>query len=134
MAVTNFQQLKEFVNSVLTQNNQIGAVAGSPHRAFWSSLSYQQFTTGKLPASIASPDFGCRKLSTVEYYFGLEGVGFVVLTRTLAPSAKCRQMAHHFLLMRKLRRLPAGLTRAARSSRRPGYERGSRCLYPVLGN
>ena len=49
MTITNFQQLKEFMNSVLTQNNQIGAVAGSPHRAFWSSLTYQQFTTGNVP-------------------------------------------------------------------------------------
>jgi hypothetical protein len=49
MAIANFQQLKDYIDSVLANNNEAGAVAGSPHRAFWSNLTYQQFTTGNVP-------------------------------------------------------------------------------------
>jgi hypothetical protein len=49
MAVNSFADVQNLINSVLTQNGQIGGVANAPHGAFWTNLTYPQFTTGNVP-------------------------------------------------------------------------------------
>jgi hypothetical protein len=52
MALTplnSFADVQQFITNVLTDNAEIGGVAASPHKSFWSTLSYQQFTTGNVP-------------------------------------------------------------------------------------
>ena len=50
MALASFADVKNFINSVLTQNKEAAGAAGSRHGAFWSNLTYQQFTTGNVPS------------------------------------------------------------------------------------
>lgn len=49
MALTSFADVQNLINTILTQNKEGGAVVGPPHGAFWSNLTYQQFTTGNVP-------------------------------------------------------------------------------------
>jgi hypothetical protein len=49
MALTSFAQVQAFITQVLTQNNEMAGVSNAPHGAFWSSLTYEQFTTGNVP-------------------------------------------------------------------------------------
>lgn len=41
--------LAAYVDSILTQNDEAAGVAGSPHKNFWQTLSYAEFTTGNVP-------------------------------------------------------------------------------------
>ncbi|HTZ66562.1 MAG TPA: hypothetical protein VMB83_03670 [Roseiarcus sp.] len=50
MALASFADVKNFINSVLTQNKEAAGAAGSRHGSFWSNLTYQQFTTGNVPS------------------------------------------------------------------------------------
>jgi hypothetical protein len=49
MALRAFADVQQLINRVLTQNNEIGGVGNSPHGAFWSNLSYDQFVNGNVP-------------------------------------------------------------------------------------
>jgi hypothetical protein len=49
MALNSFADVKNLINQVLTQNNEMGGVGDSPHGAFWSDLNYAQFTAGDVP-------------------------------------------------------------------------------------
>lgn len=52
MAVTrlnSFGDVQRFIGQVLLQNNEQGAVSFSPHKAFWSTLTYEQFVNGNVP-------------------------------------------------------------------------------------
>ncbi|MGH6800351.1 MAG: hypothetical protein ACRD3H_03480 [Terriglobales bacterium] len=49
MALNSFAEVQSYINSVLTQNGEIGGVSSAPHGAFWSNLTYSQFTTGNVP-------------------------------------------------------------------------------------
>jgi len=49
MALTSFADVKNSINTILTQNKEAAGVAGAPHGAFWSKLTYQQFTKGNVP-------------------------------------------------------------------------------------
>ncbi|MEP7342381.1 MAG: hypothetical protein ABI977_31935 [Acidobacteriota bacterium] len=49
MALTSFAQVQAFITQVLQQNQEAGGVADSPHKAFWSTLSYQDFVSGNVP-------------------------------------------------------------------------------------
>jgi hypothetical protein len=49
MALTSYAQLQAFIDQVLTTNQQIGDVPNAPHGSFWTSMSYQDFTTGDVP-------------------------------------------------------------------------------------
>jgi hypothetical protein len=49
MALTSFAQVQAFITQVLTQNGEDGGVSSSPHGAFWSNLTYDQFKTGTVP-------------------------------------------------------------------------------------
>jgi hypothetical protein len=47
--LNTFADVQQFITKVLTDNGEIGGVPGSPHQAFWNTLTYQQFTTGNVP-------------------------------------------------------------------------------------
>jgi hypothetical protein len=49
MALNSFAEVQAFITQVLTQNNEMGGVSGAPHGAFWSNLTYDQFTKGNVP-------------------------------------------------------------------------------------
>ena len=41
--------LGAYIDGILQQNNEAGGVAVAPHRNFWDTLSYTEFTTGSVP-------------------------------------------------------------------------------------
>lgn len=49
MALTSFAQVQSFINQVLTANGEMGRVQNAPHKDFWNTLSYNDFTTGNVP-------------------------------------------------------------------------------------
>lgn len=49
MPLKTFAEVQQFIDQVLTQNGEVGAVSNAPHRSFWTTLSYQEFTTGNVP-------------------------------------------------------------------------------------
>lgn len=52
MAITvlnHYADVQQFISNILTQNHESGGVATSPHRAFWNSLSYNDFVNGNVP-------------------------------------------------------------------------------------
>jgi hypothetical protein len=58
MAITpinSFAALQQFMNQIIAQNNEGAELAASPHKGFWNTLTYAQFTTGNIP-NVADPD------------------------------------------------------------------------------
>jgi hypothetical protein len=52
MAITplnSFAAVQQFMTQVVTQNNETGELQTSPHKAFWTAMTYDQFTTGNIP-------------------------------------------------------------------------------------
>jgi len=50
MALENYKAVQNFITEVMEENKVEGAAPPkSPHKAFWASLSYQDFTTGNVP-------------------------------------------------------------------------------------
>jgi hypothetical protein len=52
MAITplnSFLDVQNFINGILAQNHNTGMPAGSPHKAFWSTMNYDEFVHGNLP-------------------------------------------------------------------------------------
>ena len=49
MALKHFSDVQNLIATVLAQNGEAGGVPSSPHGAFWSNLTYAQFTTGNVP-------------------------------------------------------------------------------------
>ena len=50
MALNNFKDVQDFITTVMEENKIEGALPPkSPHKAFWLSLSYKDFTTGNVP-------------------------------------------------------------------------------------
>jgi hypothetical protein len=52
--IDSYPQLQAFITNVLTQNNELNGVANSPHLSFWTTMTYQQFTTGNVPHVVDS--------------------------------------------------------------------------------
>ena len=74
MALKSFADVQNFINTILTQNKEGGAVVGPPHGAFWSNLTYQQFTTGNVPGrNSTSSYFSRRQFSAIQYHSSFEG-------------------------------------------------------------
>jgi hypothetical protein len=46
--------LGAYLDAILTTNQEIGGVPTAPHQSFWTTLSYSQFTGGKVPG-VSSP-------------------------------------------------------------------------------
>jgi len=60
MAITplnSFASVQQFITQVLTQNGDMGLVAGAPHGAFWNTLPYSQFVNGNVP-NVDDPNTG----------------------------------------------------------------------------
>jgi hypothetical protein len=49
MPIGSYAELGELIKQVLTTNGEWGGVARAPHKDFWFSLSYEDFTTGNVP-------------------------------------------------------------------------------------
>ena len=50
MALNNFKDVQTFITNVMEENKVEGAPPPkSPHKAFWLSMSYTDFTTGTVP-------------------------------------------------------------------------------------
>jgi hypothetical protein len=45
--LTNFTDVQKFIKGVLNTNGDLPV--GGPHKEFWSTLTYPQFTTGNVP-------------------------------------------------------------------------------------
>ena len=59
MALNTYADVQSFITSVLTTNNEIGGIPFSPHKAFWSTLSYNDFINGNVPG-VTDPNTGAQ--------------------------------------------------------------------------
>jgi hypothetical protein len=50
MALNSYADVQKFISDVLTANGEAGGVSNAPHRAFWTSLSYNDFVNGTVPS------------------------------------------------------------------------------------
>lgn len=60
MAVTplnSFADVQQFITQILSQNHEQGPVPFSPHKAFWNTLTYDQFVNGNVPG-VRAPGTG----------------------------------------------------------------------------
>lgn len=55
--LTSFAAVQAFIAQVLTTNGQSGGASFAPHRAFWATLSYQEFVFGNVP-NVTAPGTG----------------------------------------------------------------------------
>lgn len=55
--LSSYLEVQKFIAQVLAVNNQTGDVAASPHKAFWSNLTYDQFVGGNVPG-VLDPNTG----------------------------------------------------------------------------
>jgi hypothetical protein len=55
--LTSYAAVQAFISKVLTDNNEMGGVPASPHKAFWNTLSYEAFVHGNVP-HVSAPDTG----------------------------------------------------------------------------
>jgi hypothetical protein len=53
----SFAAVQQFIDQVLTENNERGGVGFSPHKAFWRSLTYDQLVNGNVPG-VTEPKTG----------------------------------------------------------------------------
>jgi hypothetical protein len=72
--------LGAYVDSILQQNNENSGVANAPHKGFWSTLSYAEFTTGNVPGVTFGPNPPYPILvvgngATSNFVQALQGVG-----------------------------------------------------------
>ncbi|KJC50392.1 hypothetical protein UP09_04965 [Bradyrhizobium sp. LTSP885] len=49
MAINSFKDVQDFINQFLNANGDMPDVPTSPHKDFWNSLTYTQFTQGNIP-------------------------------------------------------------------------------------
>lgn len=50
MAIDNFKDVQTFITKVMEENKKKDAPPPkSPHKAFWMTMSYSEFTTGDVP-------------------------------------------------------------------------------------
>lgn len=47
--LNSFKDVQDFIDMVLTTNNELGGVSVAPHGNFWRKLPYVEFTTGNVP-------------------------------------------------------------------------------------
>jgi hypothetical protein len=49
MAINSFKDVQNFINQFLSDNHEASGVPTAPHKDFWNSLTYTQFTQGTVP-------------------------------------------------------------------------------------
>jgi hypothetical protein len=47
--LNSFAALQQFMTQIVAQNNETAELGTSPHKAFWSDMTYDQFTSGNIP-------------------------------------------------------------------------------------
>jgi hypothetical protein len=47
--LNSYKDVQVFINTVLQANNELPGVPNAPHKGFWTTLSYADFTTGNVP-------------------------------------------------------------------------------------
>jgi hypothetical protein len=60
MAITllnSFAAVQQFITQILSQNREQGGVHVSPHKAFWNTMTYDEFVSGNVP-SVSDPNSG----------------------------------------------------------------------------
>jgi hypothetical protein len=60
MAITplnSFADVQTFITQVLSQNGDLGSVGRAPHKAFWTTVTYDQFVNGNVPG-VSDPNTG----------------------------------------------------------------------------
>jgi hypothetical protein len=60
MAITplnNFAAVQNFITQVLMQNGDTNKVAFAPHKAFWNTMTFNEFVTGNVP-NVSDPNTG----------------------------------------------------------------------------
>jgi hypothetical protein len=55
--LNSFADVQRFIDQTLSQNNEQGGVKFSPHKAFWTSLTYDDFVNGNVP-NVSDPKTG----------------------------------------------------------------------------
>jgi hypothetical protein len=55
--LNSFTAVQQFINQVLSENGEQGGVLVSPHRAFWKTMTYDQFVNGNVPG-VSDPNTG----------------------------------------------------------------------------
>jgi hypothetical protein len=55
--LNSFADVQQFIDQVLVDNNEKHGVGFSPHKAFWMSLTYDQFVNGDVPG-VKDPETG----------------------------------------------------------------------------
>lgn len=48
--------LRAYIDAILQQNNESGGVSSAPHRNFWDTMGYTDFTTGNVPGVNFGPN------------------------------------------------------------------------------
>jgi hypothetical protein len=72
--------LAAYVNGILQQNNEASGVPSAPHKNFWETMSYEQFTTGNVPGVSFGPSPPYRILvagdgAKSNFVLALQGTG-----------------------------------------------------------
>ena len=49
MALNNYEDVKNHLNTILTKNDQLSETQAAPHGDWWNSMTFEQFTTGNVP-------------------------------------------------------------------------------------
>jgi len=60
MAITSlnsFADVKQFLTQVVADNHEVLLLQNSPHKAFWNTLTFDQFVNGNIP-HVHNPDTG----------------------------------------------------------------------------
>lgn len=47
--LNSYADVQTFINAILTANQEQSGVSHAPHKNFWATLSYAEFTTGNVP-------------------------------------------------------------------------------------
>jgi hypothetical protein len=60
MAITplnSFADVQQFLTQVVADNNEVLQLQNAPHKAFWNTLTFDQFVNGNIP-HVRNPDTG----------------------------------------------------------------------------
>jgi hypothetical protein len=55
--LNSFLAVQQFIDQILSQNEEQGGLRFAPHKAFWTALSYDQFVNGDVPG-VSDPNTG----------------------------------------------------------------------------
>jgi hypothetical protein len=47
VVITSYAQLQQYIDGILSANGDLPV--GQPHKQFWDTMTYEQFTTGTVP-------------------------------------------------------------------------------------